>query len=87
VARLAGLPEAVIARSKKILLTLENNESERETPRSLSDASNAAEPVQMFLFGSAEHKLREHLKRLDLSQMTPIDALNLLHKLSEEAKK
>jgi DNA mismatch repair protein MutS len=87
VARLAGIPEAVIARSKEILLTLENNDGERETPRRLSDANNAAEPVQMVLFGSVEHKLRENLKRLDLSQMTPIEALNLLHKLSEEAKK
>jgi DNA mismatch repair protein MutS len=87
VARLAGLPEAVIARSKEILLTLENNESERETPRRLSDANSAAEPVQMVLFGSVEHRLRENLKRLDLAQMTPIEALNFLHKLSEEAKK
>jgi DNA mismatch repair protein MutS len=87
VARLAGLPEAVIARSKEILLTLENNESERETPRRLFDANSAAEPEQMVLFGSVEHRLRENLKRLDPSQMTPIEALNLLHKLSEEAKK
>ena len=85
VARLAGLPEAVIARSKEILSTLEN--SEREKPRALVAANNAAEPVQMALFASAEHKLREDLKRLDVSQMTPLEALNLLHKWSDEAKK
>ena len=87
VARLAGLPEAVIARSKEILSTLENNQEEREKPRALVAANNAAEPVQMALFASAEHKLREDLKRLDVSQMTPIEALNLLHKWSDEAKK
>ncbi|HEX9661183.1 MAG TPA: DNA mismatch repair protein MutS [Candidatus Binatia bacterium] len=85
VARLAGLPEAVIARSKEILATLEN--SEREKPRALVAANNAAEPVQMALFASAEHKLREDLIRLDVSQLTPIEALNLLHKWSDEAKK
>jgi DNA mismatch repair protein MutS len=87
VARLAGLPEAVIARSKEILSTLENNQGEREKPRALVAANNAAEPVQMALFASAEHKLREDLRRLDVSQMTPIEALNLLHKWSDEAKK
>jgi DNA mismatch repair protein MutS len=87
VARLAGLPEAVIARSKEILSTLETNQGEREKPSALVAANNAAEPVQMALFASAEHKLREDLRRLDVSQMTPIEALNLLHKWSDEAKK
>ena len=87
VARLAGLPEAVIARSKEILSTLENNQGEREKPRAPVAADNAAEPVQMALFASAEHKLREDLRRLDVSQMTPIEALNLLHKWSDEVKK
>jgi DNA mismatch repair protein MutS len=87
VARLAGLPEAVIARSKEILSTLENNQAEREKARAPVTANNAAEPVQMALFASAEHKLREDLKRLDVSQLTPIEALNLLHKWSDEAKK
>jgi hypothetical protein len=41
----------------------------------------------MALFGSVERKLHEELRRLDLSQMTPIEALNLLHKWSAEAKK
>ena len=87
VARLAGLPEAVIARSKEILSTLENNQGEREKPRAPVAADNAAEPIQMALFASAEHKLREDLRRLDVSQMTPIEALNLLHKWSDEVKK
>ena len=87
VARLAGLPEVVIARSKEILSTLENNQGEREKPSALVAANNAAEPVQMALFASAEHKLREDLRRLDVSQITPFEALNLLHKWSDEAKK
>lgn len=87
VARLAGLPEAVIARSKEILSTLESNEGQRERPRALLAAKNTVEPVQMALFGSLERKLHEELGRLDLSQITPIEALNLLHKWSGEAKK
>jgi DNA mismatch repair protein MutS len=86
VARLAGLPETVIARSKEILATLENNQGDGDGPRGVA-SNNDAEPVQMALFGSVERKLHEELKRLDLSQMTPIEALNLLNKWSVEAKK
>jgi hypothetical protein len=31
--------------------------------------------------------LREELSRLDPSQMTPLEALNMLYRLTEEAKK
>jgi hypothetical protein len=41
----------------------------------------------MALFASVERKLHEELKRLDLSRVAPIDALNLLHKWSDELKK
>jgi DNA mismatch repair protein MutS len=87
VARLAGLPEAVIARSKEILATLENNDGERDRRRAPADADNAAEPVQMPLFASPERRLHEDLKRLDLSRITPIEALNLLHKWLDDLKK
>ena len=41
----------------------------------------------MALFGSVDRKLREELKRIDVTRITPIEALNLLSKLSDEAKK
>jgi DNA mismatch repair protein MutS len=87
VARLAGLPEAVIQRSKEILMTLESHDGARERPRVPGDPANALEPVQMALFAPRDRKLQEELGRLDLSKVTPIEALNLLHKWSEEAKK
>ena len=87
VARLAGLPEAMIARSKEILASLENNDGKRERRRAPADADDTAEPVQMALFASPERKLHEDLKRLDLSRISPIEALNLLHKWSDELKK
>jgi DNA mismatch repair protein MutS len=87
VAQLAGLPPAVIARSKEILSSLESSDRERDGRRASSRGENDAEPVQMALFGSAERKLQEELRRLDLSRLTPIEALNLLHKWSDELKK
>jgi DNA mismatch repair protein MutS len=87
VARLAGLPEAAIARSKEILFALESGNGDWGARRAPSDADNAAEPVQMVLFGSAERRLHDELKRLDLSRLTPIEALNLLHRWADELKK
>jgi DNA mismatch repair protein MutS len=86
VARLAGLPASVIEKAKAILARLERNASAQENLREATE-SKTAEPVQMALFGSVEHKLREELRRIDVSRMTPMEAMNLLHSLSEEAKK
>jgi cell division protein ZapA (FtsZ GTPase activity inhibitor) len=53
----------------------------------MTTVAEHAEPVQMALFASGERKLRDALQRVDVSNLTPIGALNLLHELSEEAKK
>jgi len=87
VARLAGLPAAVIERAKTILAQLEGDGSDRQNLRQAAAPNAAAEPVQMALFGSADRKLREELKRVDVSRLTPMEAINLLDQLAQEAKK
>ena len=86
VARLAGLPPSVVQRAREILKNLEGGElDERGQPR-LAQGSRPDDPAQMTLFAAAEHKLREELQKIDVSTLTPIEALNLLHGLAEEAK-
>ncbi|HEX5607016.1 MAG TPA: DNA mismatch repair protein MutS [Candidatus Binatia bacterium] len=80
VARLAGLPTAVIERAKEILARLEGSQATLET-------AGSDVPAQMALFGLGDDRLRQRLSALDASNMTPIEALNILHQLSEEAKK
>jgi DNA mismatch repair protein MutS len=87
VGRLAGLPSEVIERAKEILQNLESGEAEGKRAAPEKRGTDAAEPVQMALFGSMERKLSEELKKLDVSRLSPIEALNLLHKWSEEAKR
>src|SRR6266404_4220291 len=87
VARLAGLPGPVIERAKEILQNLESGEAEGKRAGTGESGADAAEPVQMALFGSVERKLREELTRLDVSHLSPIEALNLIYQWSEEAKK
>jgi hypothetical protein len=41
----------------------------------------------MGLFDLKDSRLRDLLSQLDVSNMTPIEALNMLHRLTEEVKK
>ena len=80
VARLAGLPATVIERAREILARLERSQAKLET-------FGGDVPAQMALFGCADDRLRDRLGGLDTATLTPIEALNILHQLSEEAKK
>src|SRR2546426_746584 len=76
VARLAGLPAPVRARSKALLAQLE------EAGQLRSDASDA---VQLGLFApTAPDPLLAELASLDLAHLTPLEALNILAKWQEE---
>ncbi len=86
-ARLAGLPPAVIQKAKQILAELEGEDAERRERSQLGSETRPEESRQMALFTSKEQKIREELKSLDVASMTPLEALNLLNRLSEEAKK
>jgi DNA mismatch repair protein MutS len=87
VARLAGMPLNVIARAKEILARLEGSHDRKVDDFELRDLTLCAVPAQMGLFNSPDDVLRDRLSRLDLSIMTPIEAMNVLHQLTEEAKK
>jgi len=89
VARLAGLPQQVIDRAKEILRNLESGEYGAEgQPRLAKRRGEAVEKrPQMTLFDAGEDVLRERLDEVDVTVLTPIEALNLvdeLKRLSEE---
>jgi DNA mismatch repair protein MutS len=86
VARLAGMPDEVIARAKEILAQLEGSQGNRREVFKVHSSAVEA-PLQMGLFSVPENRLRDQLSGLEVARMTPIEALNLLHHLSEEAKK
>jgi DNA mismatch repair protein MutS len=84
VARLAGVPAEVLERSRSILADLEQDE-EGLAKRILEGAPAATPPVQQLgLFSAAPSKVEAELRRLDLDQLTPIDALLELRRLKDE---
>ncbi len=70
VARLAGLPSAVIKRAQEMLAKLEKNGNRTSSPPKQEQLS--------FLHPPAEEKWIAALKQLDLNRLTPLDALRLL---------
>ena len=91
VARLAGLPPDVIDRAKEILANLEKGElNPRGKPRIAMrrDEEEALQEEQLQLFEqeAKQNPLLEEIRRLDLSNMTPLEALNLLNKIQKRLK-
>jgi DNA mismatch repair protein MutS len=85
VARLAGLPAPVVRRAAAILKALEEDELRRGGRPSLSSAP-ATQQRQLGLFQPAEtHPVVERLRTIDVDQLTPLDALNLLADLVRNA--
>jgi DNA mismatch repair protein MutS len=86
VARLAGIPEPVIQRAKKILTRVEN----QATPapwQAESAKGNAGEspPMQMELFASPEQEIVVRLHGIDINHITPMEAMQLLAELKSKA--
>ena len=79
VAKLAGLPGKVIERSQELLVQIET-EATCQTPR--REKTSAAAPMGS-LFQSS---LADELASLDTLTLTPLEALNILHKLTVQAK-
>ena len=87
VARLAGIPDDVIMRAKKILYHIENSDHGVQGPSVLSQEENDLKGhVQLNLFKHSDRLVIEKLQNLDISKMTPLDALNCLNALHEEIK-
>ncbi|MEN1969942.1 DNA mismatch repair protein MutS [Lentibacillus sp. N15] len=92
VAKLAELPETLITRARSILHDLENNDqpiqiSETSDPKQLSffveeDNSKVTGKYKEKLGSSVE----QELIKLDLFDMTPLDAMNALYRLQKQVK-
>ncbi len=85
VARLAGLPGEVVERARGLLATLERGELLSETGRG-TPPGQAAAGTQLGLFAPRPSAVEARLRGLDVTRMTPLDALNELHTLVEAVR-
>ncbi len=77
VAQLAGMPSAVISRAREVL-------SELESPDAASSNGRAKTPRQPALIPYTSPALDE-LRSIDISSITPIEAINKLYELQARA--
>jgi len=91
VARLAGVPEEVLKRAREIADQLSDSDINVQAPVVAikeTKASKQKETVgQLSLFDTPDYSaVIEEIKTLDISKVTPIDALNKLYALQEKLK-
>ncbi|HHW12470.1 MAG TPA: DNA mismatch repair protein MutS [Firmicutes bacterium] len=82
VARLAGIPEVVLARAAEILAELE--------AKGLKERSQTValptKPMQLTLFTVDEAHIYDELRQLDLNNISPLEALKLLFQWQQRLK-
>jgi DNA mismatch repair protein MutS len=83
VARLAGLPQTVIARARQVLRLHERAESQ-----SVREATAPIETkLQMTIFTPLSQRIVDRLQAAGVNSLTPLQALNLLEELRREIQK
>jgi DNA mismatch repair protein MutS len=82
VAKLAGLPKPILARSKEILADLESTFAREAAGEHLS-RNKTADDEQM-LFVQKNKSVLDRLKDVNVNTLTPIEAINLLAEIKEE---
>src|SRR5579875_2987114 len=81
VARLAGLPPAVIARAREVLRRHER--SEEVLTKELSPGAAPSVPLQAS-FTALDESVLEAIRTAELNKLTPLEALNLLAALQKQ---
>lgn len=96
VARLAGVPDTVISRAKEIVEELVHTDITSRikdiavhghVPKPKTKKYDEVDLAQMTLFDTVkDDDVLDELKNLDVSNLTPIDALNALYQLQNKLK-
>jgi DNA mismatch repair protein MutS len=86
VAKLAGVPNEVVIRAKKILKTLEDSDINKSSEVEVKKRKKN-EDIQVAFTGIENNEIIKKLKSLDVTTLTPIEAMNYLYKLQKDALK
>ena len=89
VARLAGIPESVISHAKVILQDIEDESHHFPDASRTGNRKKSPRPapVQLALFSDIETVIVDKLKKIEIATMTPLEALNCLSELRDQALK
>ena len=77
VARLAGLPRAVLERARHVL-----RQHEKQEQRSVQTEEST--PMQLTMFTPLSQRIVDRIRETEINSLTPLQALNLLEELKRE---
>ena len=90
VAAMAGMPNAILERAKKLLVALEKGHDSEHlagaankqiTPLPSIENENEMQLSFFQVADSTLNRIREQLERIDINNLTPLEALNLLNEI------
>ena len=80
VASLAKMPDSVISRANEILRVYENDKKSIKIPE-------RQEQIKFEFIDEESNKIKKEIEKIDILNITPIDAINILYRLKELSKK
>ena len=85
VAKLAGIPNAVVSRAKQILVELENSNTipNKINKKKQEHVTEKINYNQVSLMPSSSELISQKIKNVDINTLTPIEAMNLLFEISK----
>ncbi len=82
VARMAGMPKSIVARANEILKDLETSHRTELTREPVKELASHREGLQLSFFQLDDpvlKQIRDEIARLDINNLTPMEALNKLN--------
>ncbi len=86
VAKMAGMPKSVVKRAEKILAELEETRRSSEVDKDVKQAAKEREGMQLSFFQLDDpvlKQIRNEIDKLDINNLTPMEALNKLHEIKK----
>ncbi len=84
VARMAGMPPSVIKRANEILSELESSDQRQSLSKPVGEIGTHREGYQLSIFQLEDpvlKQIRDQIKKIDIDNLTPIEALNKLNEI------
>ena len=86
VARMAGMPKSLVGRANEVLAELENTHDDRTPSRPVAGLADKREGLQLSFFQLDDpvlKQIRDEIRRVDINNLTPIEALNKLNEIKK----
>jgi DNA mismatch repair protein MutS len=86
VARMAGMPKSLVGRANEVLAELEDSHDDHKLSRPVSGLAEKREGLQLSFFQLDDpvlKQIRDEIRRVDINNLTPIEALNKLNEIKK----